>query len=212
MTKRLHAWFYAICTFLWFCNQSFAEANSVAGESPQPLIGWNEPVECLKTDPEYEEMCKSLLFTMGNTLLNDLQFGPAIDRYSQVLRMQEYHNVYANRGVAYAGREEYRLARKDIKRALEIHPGLHQSWANLARVEIKLGHPKSALIAATTAITLMPDSAPYYTIRSDVYLHMRRSKLAAADAKRAKELDDAQTAHMSDDANRVAGTKDKEDE
>jgi tetratricopeptide (TPR) repeat protein len=76
-------------------------------------------------------------YELGSILLDKQLFQPAIAQYQKALKAKDLEGaeniaiIYNGLGFAYAAQEQYDLAIKQYKEALELQPGYSTAWNNL---------------------------------------------------------------------------------
>jgi tetratricopeptide (TPR) repeat protein len=76
-------------------------------------------------------------YELGSILLDKQLYKPAIDQFQKALKAKDLEGseniaiIYNGLGFTYAAQEQYDLAIKQYKEALEIQPGYSTAWNNL---------------------------------------------------------------------------------
>ncbi|HEY1065347.1 MAG TPA: serine/threonine-protein kinase [Pirellulales bacterium] len=94
---------------------------------------------------------------------------------------------YYNRGLVYAARKSWDLARKDFDRAIQLDPQLGPALLERGRAEHALGRRDAALADFERALKNGADPAPVYTAEAEVHLAQHDRSAAARAARRALE-------------------------
>lgn len=176
-----------ILIFSMLLGAVFSVAHSAPRKRPS-TAHYLEPWPCMQPYKAYEAGCMYELYQLGLWYLNEKKYDQAIMRFSQILSMKEFGLVYANRGAAYAFKNDYAHARPDMARALDLDPKRAENWFNLARVDYELKRYRDALDSANVAVDLDPSKADFLDMRAMIHKAMRHEKLAATDTARALEI------------------------
>ncbi|MBP9757576.1 MAG: tetratricopeptide repeat protein [Candidatus Pacebacteria bacterium] len=193
MTKRIAAITALVFIVLMF---AFAGAAFAARKQRQSTTNYIEPWSCMQLYKVYEDSCMTELYEIAHRYLNDKKYDQAIVRFSQILTMKEFTLVYANRGTTYALKGDYKRARPDMVRALDLDPKRAESWFNLARVDYELKRYDDAVDSANVAIDLKPGVADFHDLRAMIHKAMNQTALAEADTRRAWDIREADEAKI----------------
>jgi serine/threonine protein kinase/predicted Zn-dependent protease len=101
--------------------------------------------------------------------------------------------LLVDRGLMWLQWRELDKAAADLRQAITLNGQDFQAFAALARIEHEWGHPDEAITCYTRAIQSLPDWAPLYRGRADVYLGLKdltpaQRALALSDLDRAIAL------------------------
>lgn len=170
----------------------FATAVFSAPRKRPSTAHFLEPWPCMQPYKEYERWCMAELYEVGLSHLSRKDYDKAIMRFSQILSLQEFALVYSNRGTTYALKGDYRSARPDLARALDMDPRRPENWYNLARADLELERYDEALDSANVAVDLAPDKADFLDLRAAIHRAMHHPQRAEADTAKALEIRDAE--------------------
>jgi tetratricopeptide (TPR) repeat protein len=211
MTTQLKRALFACCLFLTSCNLARADAVMDRPQKPGLVLEWSEPRACLQINnyDYYMPYCTHELYNLAMGHLNAGLYRMAIMRFSQILTVKEYALVYGNRGIAYAGIGDLQKARSDVERTIAMNPSLHESWYNLARIDMRQKKTLDALGHINQAIALSPEVAEYHEVRAKLYKRLGKKRFADADNRVAKMIHE-RMADKDDDARRLAARRKEE--
>ncbi len=173
--------------WLWLVGNTttvFAAAGQIEESSG---LEWREPIACMKVHREFETMCMSHLFRVAQDHEAVKDHAQAIMRYTQILRMQPFADVYAQRGMSYINSGDPVRGRRDFVRAIRMHPGLDDVWAALATVDLFRNKPRLALAHVNRAININPTAVYHIETRAKVYRALKLIARARADEKTVRE-------------------------
>src|SRR5262249_39957954 len=125
-----------------------------------------------------------------NLLLKD--FDAALNDYRQVIRLQpKNESAHYYVGIIHLGRRQYDQALAALNQAITLRPGFTQPYLASAQIRLWLGRPAEALEDVNTALAATPAArqAGALNDRADVYRAMGRLDEAAADYRKAIELE-----------------------
>ncbi|MDD2752765.1 MAG: tetratricopeptide repeat protein [Candidatus Omnitrophica bacterium] len=97
--------------------------------------------------------------------------------------------VYAARGMFFAFQNDYDLAIENFNQAISLRPGYADIFNSRGIIHYCRGDYPAALNDFNQAINISPGFALAYLGRSKVYRCLKRDDLAAADLKKADEID-----------------------
>jgi tetratricopeptide (TPR) repeat protein len=101
-------------------------------------------------------------YELGSIMLDKQLFQPAIGQFQKALKAKDLEGaeniaiIYNGLGFAYAAQEQYDLAIKQYKEALELQPGYSTAWNNLGFAYEKKQLTAQALEAYDTSLEADP--------------------------------------------------------
>jgi tetratricopeptide (TPR) repeat protein len=104
-------------------------------------------------------------YELGSILLDKRLLQPAIAQYQKALKAKDLEGaeniaiIYNGLGFAYAAQEQYDLAIKQYKEALELQPGYSTAWNNLGFAYEKKQLTAQALEAYDESLKADPTNA-----------------------------------------------------
>jgi tetratricopeptide (TPR) repeat protein len=104
-------------------------------------------------------------YELGSILLDKQLYKPAIDQFQKALKAKDLEGseniaiIYNGLGFTYAAQEQYDLAIKQYKEALEIQPGYSTAWNNLGFAYEKKQLTAQALEAYDESLKSDPKNA-----------------------------------------------------
>lgn len=104
----------------------------------------------------YPEM-EGVYGPIGMLYLQQEKYGPAAENLEKALTELETFDVVNNLGTAYIGTENYELAEKHLKRALELQPESPVCQKNLAVLYRKMEQPDKAVFHFEKYLDLRPN-------------------------------------------------------
>lgn len=156
-------------------------------------LGLNKPVPSeAGDDPDWMRWDD-----FGITLLNQLQYGAAVNAFEHVARLRpKYDRAWANIGIAYYQREKYPEAAKYLKKALAMNPDSARSLYWQALTFRNLGNLPSAIADLEKAAQLYPLSRDIHRELGFSYYQVHKYKLAEAQYQDLQKIDpDSLAAH-----------------
>jgi tetratricopeptide (TPR) repeat protein len=143
-----------------YLNNIFGEDHpaypvvELASRSRLVNIGENAPTTPLPTDNEDWMRWNNL----GISLLDELQYGDAINAFAQVTRLRpEYKDGFINVGLTYIEWEKYDEARESLEKALSLKPNDARALYYLALVERRAHHSEAEIADLEKVVTQYPD-------------------------------------------------------
>jgi tetratricopeptide (TPR) repeat protein len=104
-------------------------------------------------------------YELGSILLDKQLYKPAIDHFQKALKAKDLEGseniaiIYNGLGFTYAAQEQYDLAIKQYKEALEVQPGYSTAWNNLGFAYEKKQLTAQALEAYDESLKSDPKNA-----------------------------------------------------
>ncbi len=122
------------------------------------------------------------LYTNGENKLAIVEFNKVIEQYP------EFAPAYSRRGAAYANSGDHERAITDFKRAIILQPNFTIAYMNLAGSHTALKKYGEVIVDYSKLIDLQPDMSLWYGLRADAYDKIGKTKLAAADRRKEREI------------------------
>ena len=118
----------------------------------------------------------------------------AVDLYTVVLTGEDLstessYQAYRGRGNAYHELRRFRLSIADYSRAIDLRPGIANSWNSRCWSRIYIGQPRAAIEDCDMALTLNPKFGAAFDSRAVAYAAAGDYARALEDHKRAIERD-----------------------
>jgi len=147
--------------------------------------------EAIKLDPQNI----GVIFDRGMAYDDKADGDNALKDYSRVIELDpEQAAAYNNRGSIYADKEDWAKALPDFVKATALSADNAMFISNRGIANWYLKNYEKAVADFTEAIKLAPETAVTYERRAAVYRDMGKTQEAAADEKKAEELNAAQAA------------------
>jgi predicted Zn-dependent protease len=121
------------------------------------------------------------------SLVNDDRVGQKVRMFLETRSAELPANVHAALGVAACARGDFVGARPHFAKVIDAHPDVPEAYNNLAWVLINAEpiDAEQALVLATRAVELSPDSAAFRETRGQVLVKLERWQEAVVDLERA---------------------------
>jgi len=155
---------------------------------------YQKAIETLKIAEDYKDSLDNsakgkLYFNLGNCNRMLKNNNLAISYYSKSLNeFPDVANVYNNRGISYADKEEYERAIQDFNKAIELNPGLVAAYNNRGLAYRNTEKDKRAIKDFNKAIELNPAYTKAYYNRGLAYYYKEEYERAIQDFNKAIEL------------------------
>lgn len=130
--------------------------------------------------------------SLGNAYLEKRQWDKAIEQYKLTLSNLLYVTPqfpYSNLGFAYYNKQEYGLAEKYFKEALDITPDFDRALYGLARTYLTTGRISKAIKQLEFAVNKHPDNASLHFELAEAYKCNREYRRAYGSYLRVIQMD-----------------------
>lgn len=146
--------------------------------------------DALKLEPKFV----NALWGRGTIFREQNEVGRSIDDFTQAIRLtsdaDQLADLYNERGLTYAAKEEFDSAVADYHRALDKKPDHAWAHANSGEALAQLERYDEAFTELDKALAIEPDRAQFWNIAGNVWFQRERYDLAAQLYTKAIQRDD----------------------
>ena len=136
----------------WHVRYNLGVALAHAGEVDQAL---DEFRQVLAVSPKHLES----MVNIGGIHLSRGDADQALKVLTSALSVWDLPVVRANLAVAFLQKDRLQEAERELKKALEMNPGMPDAWANLGSVYLRQGQLEASVEASRKSLEIRPDMA-----------------------------------------------------
>lgn len=176
------------------------EAQRAADENNKAIAELKARLKNAKTQVEREKL-KAEITKINNAFLSNLMMDEgtqlfykgnlrgALEKYVEAINLNpDNAYVYNNRGLAYAGMNEYEKALNDYNKALELNPNIVHTYVNRGLTYMELKNFSRAIEDFNRAIQINPNCVEAYNNRGLVFHRMKDYSNALTNYRKVLEI------------------------